>query len=236
MKGILSIGTEPKAYLNYMERLMKFFIINLMVVIQTWGMANRMKELASASGINIIEAEYGSAPDIVYKNVNRAGVAFNQVRRAGDLVSDYRQRLKRLSNLPRTNLRAAYVTPSGFTSGVGTFVDEIIQVAGFESWAGSRDLNGWQPLPLEDLILDPPDLFIASFFDTSLSTQSSWSIARHSRLFQMLESIPTVDLPGRYLACNGLFLVDAAERIRREAEDEFGHRDFLESQKVGGVR
>jgi len=66
-------------------------------------------------------------------------------------------------------------------------------------------------------LIDPPDLFIASFFDTSLATQSGWSIARHNRLYQMLQDIPTIYLPGRYLSCNGLFLVDAAERIRSAA-------------------
>lgn len=188
------------------------------VIVQTWGLPARMKELAESHGIIAIEAEYGSDPDVVFRNVRRIGSSFGQEARAEELVSDYQTRLAALDALPKLSVRAAYITPSGVTSGTGTFVDEIIMMAGFQSWAASRDLKGWQTLPLEDLILDPPDLFVASFFDTNKSTQSNWSVARHGRLYQMMAERPTVDLPGRFLACNGLFLTDAAERIRSGAE------------------
>ena len=103
-------------------------------------------------------------------------------------------------------------------------MNEILLLAGFQSWASSRGLNGWQTLPLEDLVIDPPDLFVAGFFDTNEDTQSKWSMARHGRVYQMMKERPSVELPGRLLACNGLFLPEAAERIRRDVVE------LLESQ------
>jgi hypothetical protein len=34
----------------------------------------------------------------------------------------------------------------------------------------------------------------------------------------MIESIPTIIVPGRYLSCNGIFSVDAAEYIHDHLE------------------
>ena len=187
------------------------------VAVQSWRVTTRIKDMIARIGTKLVIPKYGSDPEIVIENVRLAGQFFGQEKRAAALIDGYRTRLSHLRSASKSPLRAAYVTPSGFTAGTGTFVDEIIQLAGFSSYAASRNLVSWQALPMEDLLIDPPDLFIASFFDTSLATQSGWSIARHDRLYRMLRDIPTIYLPGRYLSCNGLFLVDAAERIRSDA-------------------
>jgi iron complex transport system substrate-binding protein len=188
------------------------------IVVQTWGLSERMKSLAEEGGTRVVEAAYGSDPEIIFQNVITIGTSLGQQARARDLVADNRRRLERLRALPRPGLRAAYVTPSGVTAGQGTYVDEILHLAGFDSWAESRGIRGWQLLPLEDLVLDPPDVFVASFFERSEATQSYWSVARHGRLLEMMLETPTVELPGRLLACNGLFLTEAAERIRAQAD------------------
>ena len=187
------------------------------VAVQSWRVTARVRELVNRIGTILIVPPYGKGAETVIENTRLAGKAFAQEKRAKALIADYHTRLKKLQDAPKSRLRAAYVTPSGFTAGLGTFVDEMIGLAGFTSYAASHNLKGWQRLSLEYLVMDPPDIFIASFFDTSLATQSSWSISRHGRLYKMLKDIPTIFLPGRYLSCNSLFLVDAAERIRREA-------------------
>ncbi len=186
------------------------------LAVQSWRITARLEKIINRVGTKLIIPRYGSDPEIVIGNVRRAGESFDQATRAEALIKDYRTRLEALRSIPRSPLKAAYITPSGFTAGTGTFVDEIIQLAGLSSYAAARNIVGWQSLPLEDLIMDPPDVFIASFFDTNLNSQSEWSVSRHGRLYKMMEDIPTIYLPGRYLSCNGLFLVDAAERIHEE--------------------
>ncbi|VAV92072.1 Vitamin B12 ABC transporter, substrate-binding protein BtuF [hydrothermal vent metagenome] len=194
-------------------------IVNLKpdLAVQSWRVTARLEKIINRVGTKLIIPRFGSDPKIVIGNVRRAGESFDQATRAKALIEDYRTRLEALYSIPKSPLKAAYITPSGFTAGTGTFVDEIIRLAGLSSYAAARHIVGWQALPLEDLIMDPPDVFIASFFDTNLDSQSEWSISRHGRLYKMMEDIPTIYLPGRYLSCNGLFLVDAAERIHEEA-------------------
>ncbi len=187
------------------------------VVVQSWQAHAKMPELMQRRGIRLFETHFGSDPDVVIKNITLAGQSFAQEKRAEALINDYKRRLAALRALPKLDLRAAYVTPSGYTAGSDTIMDDVIQLAGFQSYAAARKITGWQPLPMEDLLIDPPDIFIASFFDTNLKTQSVWSKARHGVFTRMLHDIPAIFLPGRYVSCNGLFMVDAAERLRAEA-------------------
>jgi len=211
------------------------------VAVQSWQTHVRMPELTRRGGTRLFETYYGSDSDIIIKNITRAGQYFAQEARAEDFINDYQNRLEDLHALPKLNLRAAYITPAGYTAGSGTFVDKAIQLAGFQSYAAARKITGWQSLPMEDLLIDPPDILIVSFFDTSLKAQpgqktpdqkisiqktpgqkvsgqnmSGWSLSRHGLLYQMMDNIPSIVLPGRYVSCHGLFMVDAAERLRSE--------------------
>ena len=190
------------------------------VAVQSWQAHAKMPELMQRRGIRLFETHFGGDSDAVIKNLRLSGQNFAQEQRAAALIKDYKKRLAALQALPKLGLRAAYVTPSGYTAGKATIMDDLIQLAGFQSYAAAREITGWQPLPMEDLLIDPPDIFIASFFNSNLKTQSVWSKARHGIFTRMLRDIPAIFLPGRYVSCNGLFMVDAAERLRSEAAEK----------------
>jgi iron complex transport system substrate-binding protein len=191
--------------------------LNPDIVLQTYSLAAHMPEITKLADITLIETKYGSDPETVYQNVSLVGNAFGQDERAQKFNQKYKRRMDDIQSKEPSKLRIVYVTPSGTTSGVGTSVDDIIKLSGFESYAAVKGYNGWISLPLEDLILDPPDMFITSFFDNKPSSQSTWSLSRHGHLYKMMENIPTVNLPSSYMACNGLFTIDAAEHIRIQA-------------------
>jgi len=188
------------------------------VVIRTWGGSGRMLSFLERAEIPVVTAAYESHAEVVVRNMEAFGRALGQEARSASLTKDYIDRLDNLAAQPRSPLVAAYVTPGGVTAGVGTFVEEIITLAGFEPSAKRYGLKGWQTMPLEKFVLDPPDVLIGSFYDLPGSQMSNWSLSRHARVKAMLEEIPVIYVPGRYLSCNGLFSVDAAGFIRAEAE------------------
>lgn len=188
------------------------------VVIRTWGGDTRMLRFLKRADIPVVTATYESDAAVVARNMEAFGRALGQESRSASLTKDYIERLERLAGSPRSSLVAAYVTPGGVTAGAGTFVDEIIALAGFASSAERYGLKGWQTMPLEKFVFDPPDVLIGSFYDLPGSQMSNWSLSRHARVKAMLEEIPVIYVPGRYLSCNGLFSVDAAEYIRTQAE------------------
>ncbi|PCI49964.1 MAG: hypothetical protein COB49_04455 [Alphaproteobacteria bacterium] len=190
------------------------------VVIRNWG-GPKMLPLLTRANIPVASAEYGTDTEILYKNMRRMGAALQQADRAEHMIKNHQDRLAALTNRPGRNLRAAYMAPGGITAGKNTFVNDIIKLAGLASLSEELDLTGWQPLPLEALIQNPPDIIIGSFFNQENIHISNWSLMRHGRIRQMLNTIPTIMVPGRYLSCNGIFSVDAAEYIHGEVEKLF---------------
>ena len=93
------------------------------------------------------------------------------------------------------------------TSGTDTLVHELLRAAGLANFSQRR---GWQPLPLERLAYETPDVLVTSRF---VEDQHPWSAARHPLLRERLASLPTVNLPGAWTACGGWFLIDAIEAM-----------------------
>lgn len=188
------------------------------IVIRNWGGDLRMIGLLERAGITVMTADYGSGPEVMFGNLSRFAGAMNRKEAADILIAQTRANLAAVTGTARPGLSAVYVAPGGITAGTGTFVDEIIVAAGFESSAARLGLEGWRPLPLETLVRDPPDVIIASFFDLKQARASNWSIARHARVRQMLDETPTLYVPGRYFSCNGLFFADTVSFIRGAAQ------------------
>ena len=196
------------------------------VVIRNWG-GPKMLPLLSQAEIPVATVEYGTGPEMLYRNMRVIGAALQQPDRADDLIRNHQLRLAALtqkvaqSKSTRSRLRTAYIAPGGVTAGVDTFINNIFILAGLTPISEELGLKGWQSLPLEALVQNPPDLIIGSFFNQKNIHVSNWSLSRHSRIKKMIEKIPTIIIPGRYLSCNGIFSVDAAEYIHDAVEALF---------------
>lgn len=187
------------------------------IALQTYRAAAHMGEMTSRSDIGLFTTHYGSDPETVYRNIELVGNTLKQENKAKEFINQYKKRFEELASKKKENLKIAYVTPSGITAGVGTSVNDIIKLSGFQSYAAAHGLNGWQSLPVELLVMDPPDMFITGYFEKGAVTQSRWSLSRHDQIFEMMQKIPTTNIPSSFMSCNGLFIVDAAERIRKDA-------------------
>lgn len=188
------------------------------IVLEGNNTAAHLKQFTDRLDIKLLSLGYGFDQKVIYKNLSALGAALGEAERAENLIAATQSKILELQEARKSHLKAAYLTPSGYTAGSGTFVDTIIKMAGFESYAGNHNLNGWQTLPVELIVIEPPDIVITSFYDTNLASQSNWSHARHQRVRALLTSIPTIDLPGSMLACGGLFFVEAVNAIRTQAD------------------
>lgn len=191
------------------------------IVIRNWGGYSMLPLLARAN-IAVASSTYGTGPEALYQNMRVIGKALGQGERAEEKILDHKRRWaaleQKLTNSEGRKLRAAYIAPGGVTAGKNTFVNDIIKLAGLASLSEEFGLVGWQTLPLEALVQHPPDIIIGSFFNQENIHVSHWSLSRHDRVRNMLDSIPTIFVPGRYLSCNGIFSVDAAEYIQGKLE------------------
>jgi iron complex transport system substrate-binding protein len=84
--------------------------------------------------------------------------------------------------------------------------------------AGVRNLArapGFQPAPLERLMLRPPAALVRGFFDTARF--SRWQLGRHAALERLAASRPAADLPGSVLGCPAWFAGEGARRLAEAA-------------------
>ena len=184
------------------------------LVVRFWGGNQRLVSMLERVGVDTVNILYGHDTETIFGNLTKVASALGRTDEASGLIADQRARIAALEARPRLNLRALYLTPSGTTGGAGTDVDGMIRLAGLENMAAELGYRGWRTVSLEELLMNPPDVFIGSFFDDADVSRSSWSPARHPRLARMMGDVRTVPVPGRFLSCSGLFSVDAAEYIR----------------------
>lgn len=203
-QGIPKFGSSAEEVLH----------MNPDLVVRYWG-GRKFLDVLKKAHIPVASPLYGNGSATLYKNLRLVGKALGQEQRAETMIVEHQQRYEALRGKPKMALRAAYITPGGTTAGVGTFVDDTLRLAGLQSVAAEFGLRGWQDFPLEALVQNPPDIIIGSFFDLENPRVANWSIARHKRIQKMMVEIPTILVPGRYLSCNGIFTLEAAEYIRK---------------------
>lgn len=197
------------------------------VVVTTWGGGPRLFSHLRAQGIEVVRAPYEDSIEQVAANLKHVGAALAQEARAGKLAEDLRRRQAKLETLPDLPLTAAYLTPGGVTAGRGTTVDTTLRLAGFRTLGEEMALEGWPNFPLEQALRQPPDVFVTGFYDQPSAQEAHWSLARHASVRSLLKTQLRIDVPGRYLSCNGLFIVDAAELIRAQADRALGRQAEL---------
>ncbi|MBL4602039.1 MAG: ABC transporter substrate-binding protein [Emcibacteraceae bacterium] len=178
-------------------------------------------------GIETNVPEYGHKAETFFKNLTHFGEILDRTTQADLIINNYKARLKTLNERPHSPLKVAYITPSGYTGGTGTFIDDIIKLAGYASLAEDNNIAGWQQISLEQFLLNPPDLIVSSFFNQNDVHVSHWSLTRHPKIKKMMHEIPTISIPGELISCGGLFSIETAEFIRREGEKALKQREQL---------
>lgn len=187
------------------------------LLVRQWKGSTAVDALLARASIETFVLPFTLTPEDELNSLVAFGTHIGREAEAGAFV-DKRTRMKsRLEEASQLPLKALYVTPSGFTAGTGTGVDDIIRWAGLDTMAETYGLSGWGALPMEAIIRDRPDVIVTSFFDLPRAP-SNWSLSGHPRIEEFLRELPVIDLPARYMACSTLFAIDAADFIRRKAE------------------
>ncbi len=187
------------------------------LLVRQWKGSAAVDALLAQAGIATFILPFTLTPEDELSSLVAFGAHIGREAEARSFVDKRTRMRSRLEEAPQLPLKALYVTPSGFTAGQGTGVDNIIQWAGLDTMAKTYGLSGWGALPMEAIVRNQPDVIVTSFFDLPRAP-SNWSLSGHPRIEEFLRDLPVIDLPARYMACSNLFAIDAANYIRREAE------------------
>ena len=185
------------------------------LVVRTYGGGHDIADFMKEPGVPVVQIGFPQSIAEVRDEVLRVGTELGKPDEAEKLVGDMDRRLKALAERSGPQREVLYMTPAGVTAGEGTLVHELFVAAGLENF---QDRPGWNPLPLERLAYERPDLIAAAFFESKTNHVDNWSAARHPVARAQLRELPVVPLEGAWTSCGGWFLIDAVEALAEGKE------------------
>ncbi len=185
------------------------------LVVRTYGGGHDIADFMKEPGVPVVQIGFPQSIAEVRDEVLRVGTELGKPDEAEKLVADMDRRLKALGERSGPQREVLYMTPAGVTAGEGTLVHELFVAAGLENF---QDRPGWNPLPLERLAYERPDLIAAAFFESQTNHVDNWSAARHPVARAQLRELPVVPLEGAWTSCGGWFLIDAVEALAEGKE------------------
>jgi iron complex transport system substrate-binding protein len=185
------------------------------LVVRTYGGGHDIADFMKEPGVPVVQIGFPQSIAEVRDEMLRVGTELGKPDEAEKLVADMDRRLKALAERSGPQREVLYMTPAGVTAGEGTLVHELFVAAGLENF---QDRPGWNPLPLERLAYERPDLIAAAFFESQTNHVDNWSAARHPVARAQLLELPVVPLEGAWTSCGGWFLIDAVEALAEGKE------------------
>ena len=185
------------------------------LVVRTYGGGHDIADFMKEPGVPVVQIGFPQSIAEVRDEVLRVGTELGKPDEAEKLVADMDRRLKALAERSGPQREVLYMTPAGVTAGEGTLVHELFVAAGLRNF---QDRPGWNPLPLERLAYDRPDVIAAAFFESKTNHVDNWSAARHPVARAQLRELPVVPLEGAWTSCGGWFLIDAVEALAEGKE------------------
>lgn len=179
------------------------------IVIRSWGGDGRALAFYKRFGIETVQIGYAGTVEGTAEITREVARALGQVERGKSLV---------VSMPPAADpsgRQVLYLTASGYTAGRGTMVDSIMRRAGLEN---AIDASGWQPLPLEQLVLAPPEFALTAFFRFDDDRTDHWSLTRHPVMQRILKQARTIPLTESRLTCPAWFVADEASDVADAAK------------------
>ncbi len=182
------------------------------LIIRSYGGGPNASGFFQRAGVPVINIGWAGDFDSIKTVTQDVANGLGETHRGAQIVQNMDRRIAALK--PHiTTARALYMTPSGTTAGTGTFVHEILTLAGLENF---QTQSGWRDLPLERLAYEHPDLIAAAFFDTDV--ENGWSAMRHPIARHQMEHHPAIALKGSWMSCGAWFAMDAVEALTQPVD------------------
>lgn len=152
-------------------------------------------------------------------NVKKMGNVLGVPHRADALVDDMQRRLAQLrAQNEATPLEVAGYGANNYTGGKSSLEQSLIEAAGLSHYGSQRGIFMGAELPLEKLILDPPDILMMSARDSEQPGRAYETLS-HPALVQRFSKQQWFEQSAAHWVCGGPFVLDEIERLARFASE-----------------
>lgn len=175
------------------------------------GVDPQTRRAMEAFGITGVEVELVADFEGIARNLRRVAAALGQPERGEASIARMEARLEAAAPPEGADRpRIVYYRPGGGGAGAGTFVDAALQAAGYRNIQAELGQQGWDGLPLEELVRQDPDGFVISYFDTAAASVRA-TLGANPILATASQDRPVVTVPGRLWPCAHPVLAEAVE-------------------------
>jgi len=149
--------------------------------------------------------------------VRRVAGLLGHVDRGEALVAKIEDAIK-MAEMPEgaSSLPAVIFQSNGFSPGTGTLMDEMLRRVGFTNVAARYGAE-WGNIPLEELIVDPPQVMLAGEIRANKPTWAD-RVLRHPSLRRLETPMTRATFPDRLLYCAGPVLIQTADTLMKARE------------------
>ncbi|MBM7094704.1 ABC transporter substrate-binding protein [Bacillus sp. H-16] len=156
-----------------------------------------------SAGIQVVVIEDTNTFEDFYRVVSTVGEVLGKNDEAGDLIASFEEEIERIekisADIPEEDRVSVWVEvgadPDLFTTGSGTFVNEMLDVIGADNVAG--DQEGWVQFTEEDAVTLNPDVIILTYgayvedARGDVLNRSAWQsipAVEHERVYELEDS------------------------------------------------
>ena len=176
------------------------------LAVRYWTADAGLPQALRRRGVAVVQIDEATDFAGVRANVRKVAAALDQGAAGEALVARMDAKLAQ-SHGAWEGARALYLTPYGFTAGKGTLVGAMMAAAGLTPVASGP---GYEPAPLEELVLRPPTALVLGFFRDLAGGRQHWTIAGNGYLQALIRRRTIASLPGSVLGCPAWYAADGA--------------------------
>jgi len=178
------------------------------VVVRYWGGDPGLVRTIERRGAAVVQIDEASDFAGVRANVRKVAASLGQSPRGEALIQHMDAQI-RAAGAGRGQ-SALYMTPGGVTAGPGTLVDAILTAAGYRNLATAP---GYSTVPVERLVLNPPNAFVLGFFDSAYLAGQHWSAGGNRVLRDLVRQRTVASLDDSLLGCPAWYAGDAVQAL-----------------------
>lgn len=138
--------------------------------------------------------------------------AVGETEKGGALVKDFERRLASARPQGAARPSALAYQVNSLASGPGSLVDEVLEAAGFHNLARDIARGPAGRVPLETLVLTPPDLIVMANAPDDFATVIGDNL-RHPAFRRLLAERPNIHLPMPLWMCATPKITEALEQL-----------------------
>lgn len=183
------------------------------LVVTGHGTPTQMRRVLERFGFAELSLKAASDLSALAAKAPVIGAAFGHPRRGAELGVAMTARLVALAPPPGVHRPLAiYYRPDGGGAGAGTIVDGAIAAAGYDNLQARIGPPGWRGVPLEQVVMTPPEAFVVSYFDNDKPSARA-TLGRNPVLTRASAQGKVLAVPGKFWPCDHPVVVEAVEAL-----------------------